>query len=105
MKQQRGGVLFYSCAPSDADLCEHLARALRPLVREARLSEWAENRLPPGTDIVRASQQGWGDATLILLLLSPDYLVSDTCYQEMEDALERQQRGEVRVVPILIRPC
>src|SRR5262249_3499530 len=49
--------------------------------------------------------QGWEDATLILLLLSPDYLATDTCYQEMLDALERQQRGEVRVLPILLRPC
>jgi len=54
---------------------------------------------------MQARQQGWEDATLILLLLSPDYLASDTCYQEMLNALERQQRGEVRVLPILLRPC
>jgi predicted negative regulator of RcsB-dependent stress response len=104
-QQQQGGVLFYSCAPPDSSLCEQLASVLYPLVREAHLSEWAEHRLPPGTDIVRARQQGWRDATLILLLLSPDYLASDTCYHEMLNALERQQRGEVRVLPILLRPC
>ena len=104
-QQQRGSVLFYSCAPSDSGLCEQLARSLRPLVREAHLSEWAAHQIPPGTDTAQARQQAWEDATLILLLLSSDYLDSDTCYQEMLDSLKRQQRGEVHVLPILLRPC
>ncbi len=91
--------------PPDDILCEQLVRALRPLVREAYLSEWAAHQIPLGTDTVQARQQGWENATLILLLLSPDYLASDACYQEMLNALERQQQGEVRVLPILLRPC
>jgi hypothetical protein len=44
-------------------------------------------------------------AHVILLLVSPDFLASDYCYEiEMARALERHERGEAVVVPIIIRP-
>lgn len=43
---------------------------------------------------------------LILLLVSPDFLASDYCYEvEMRRALERNNAGEASVVPIIIRDC
>src|SRR5258708_2213912 len=40
------------------------------------------------------------------LLISSDFLNSDYCYSiEMQRALERHQRGEARVIPIILRPC
>ena len=45
-------------------------------------------------------------ASIILLLVSPDFLASDYCYDiEMQRALERHKSGEARVVPIILRPC
>jgi hypothetical protein len=44
-------------------------------------------------------------AAIILLLISPDFLASDYCYSvEFQGALARQERGEARVIPILLRP-
>lgn len=43
---------------------------------------------------------------MILLLISPDFLASDYCYKiEMQRALERQQAGQARVIPLILRPC
>jgi hypothetical protein len=45
------------------------------------------------------------DASIILLLVSPDFLASDYCYSmEMQWALERHHTGESHVIPILLRP-
>lgn len=44
-------------------------------------------------------------ADLILLLVSPDFLASDYCYDvELQRALERHIAGEARVIPIIVRP-
>jgi hypothetical protein len=43
---------------------------------------------------------------VILLLVSPDFITSDYCYErEMKRALERHQRGNARVIPVILRPC
>src|SRR5205807_4452936 len=45
-------------------------------------------------------------ASVILLLVSADFLASDYCYSiEMKRALERQEAGEAQVIPILVRPA
>ena len=45
------------------------------------------------------------EANIILLLVSPDFMNSDYCYgKEMQRALERDQQGEVHVIPIILRP-
>jgi hypothetical protein len=40
------------------------------------------------------------------LLISEDFLASDYCYDvEMTRAMERRDRGEARVIPIILREC
>ena len=42
----------------------------------------------------------------MLLLISPDFIYSDYCYErEMKRALERHEKGETRVIPVILRPC
>lgn len=43
-------------------------------------------------------------AQIILLLVSADFITSDSCYStEMQRAMERHQSKEARVIPILVR--
>src|SRR5262249_856928 len=43
---------------------------------------------------------------LVLLLVSADFMASDYCHTvEVKRALERHEKGEARVVPVLLRPC
>ena len=104
-RQQRRIVLFYSCDPSDNILQEKLSRFLRPLVREVNVEEWSDQQIPAGTDIAQTRKLALESATHILLLLSSHYLASEIYYREMISALERQKCGNVRVIPILLRPC
>ncbi|WP_369405764.1 toll/interleukin-1 receptor domain-containing protein [Sphingomonas asaccharolytica] len=43
---------------------------------------------------------------IILLLVSPDFLASDYCYErEMQRALARHETGTAVVIPVILRPC
>jgi hypothetical protein len=46
------------------------------------------------------------EAQIVLLLISPDFLASAYCYDiETKRAVERHDRGEARVIPVILRPC
>jgi internalin A len=43
-------------------------------------------------------------ADIILLLVSADFIASDYCYEkELTRALERHEKGEALVIPVLVR--
>ena len=55
--------------------------------------------LPPGTDLASAVAAALNRATLILLLISPDYLSSDDCFEvELSYAMQRHQAGTAREI-------
>ena len=46
------------------------------------------------------------DSDIILLLISSDFLASNYCYDiEIKKAIERHEKGEAKVIPIIVRPC
>lgn len=97
-------VLSYS--HKDESLRDELDAHLAVLRRLNIVETWHDRKLIPG--------QGWDQriremiyaADVILLLLSSDFFNSDYCYdEEMRIALERHERGEAVLVPVLARPC
>jgi hypothetical protein len=46
------------------------------------------------------------EAYVILLLISSSFIASDYCWDiETKRAIERHDRGEAKVIPIILRPC
>jgi hypothetical protein len=75
------------------------------LKRQGLISLWHDRLIAPGTDWAKTIDTHLETASVILLLVSADFLASDYCYGvEMQRALERHAAGEARVVPILVRP-
>lgn len=98
--------LFYSYAHEDEDLRDELAKHLKLLERQGILSSWHDRAIEPGQDWNREISQQLLAAKIILLLVSADFLASDYIWgHELKVAFERHQKGEARVVPILLRPC
>src|SRR5713101_5117270 len=96
--------LFLSYAHEDELLLRKLETHLSLLKRQGLISMWHDRLLQPGNDWAREIDSHLNQASVILLLISADFLVSDYCYGiEMKRALERQEAGEVRVIPILLR--
>src|SRR6266516_2356665 len=98
--------VFCSYAHEDEAWRQKLETHLSLLRRQGLVSLWHDRLIPPGTDWAHAIDTHLEAASVILLLVSADFLASDYCYStEMKRALERQEASEARVVPILFRPA
>lgn len=97
--------LFYSCAPSDEPLRHRLEAHLSSLRRQGLITEWHSGHLAAGAERHEEISRHLAHAELILLLLSADFLVSESCYSvELTQALTRHRSGAARLVPILLSP-
>ena len=98
--------LFFSYSHVDENLRDQLEIHLSSLRRQGLIDSWHDRRISAGEDFGQAIDQHIDTADVILLLVSPDFIASDYCYElEMKRAVERHQRGDARVIPVILRPC
>ena len=96
--------IFFCYAHEDETLLNKLKTHLRPLQRKGLIDVWYDRDIRAGTKWEEEIDKHLNEANIILLLVSPDFMDSDYCYgKEMHRALERDQRGEARVIPIILR--
>src|SRR6266852_2854464 len=97
--------VFYSYAHEDEAFRNKLEKHLSLLHRQGVIKPWHDRHIAPGTNWAQVIDEQVERASVILLLISADFLASDYCYGiEMKRALERHQANEARVIPILLRP-
>jgi tetratricopeptide (TPR) repeat protein len=97
--------IFCSYAHEDESWLRKLETHLSLLKRQGLISPWHDRLIVPGADWAKTIDAHLETASVILLLVSADFLASDYCYGiEMKRALERHEAGEARVLPILVRP-
>ncbi len=98
--------LLFSYSHADEDLRNKLEVHLAMLKREGIISAWHDRRITAGRELDPAINEHIETAGIILLLVSPEFLDSDYCYEiEMKRALERHDAREARVIPVILRPC
>jgi hypothetical protein len=98
--------IFFSYSHADEALRDRLEVHLALLKRQGVIETWHDRRIAPGEPIDRSIGARLDTAEVILLLVSPDFVASDYCYDvEMTRALERHERGEAVVIPVILRPC
>jgi hypothetical protein len=98
--------VFLSSLDEDEPLLRRLETHLSVLKREGVISTWSNRQIVAGTDRSWQIDQRLEQASLILLLVSADFLASDYCYErEMQRALQRHEAGQALLIPIIIRPC
>jgi TIR domain len=96
--------VFYSYAHEDEAFRNELEKHLSLLRRQELITAWHDRHILPGADWSQAIDEHLEGASVILLLISADFLASDYCYGiEMQRALERHNANEARVIPILLR--
>ena len=97
--------LFYCYARKDKALRDEIDVHLASLHRSGLVTSWHDAMIVPGMDWEHEIDTQLDAASIILLLVSPDFLHSDYCYgREMQRAIDRHNRGESHVIPILLRP-
>lgn len=98
--------VFISYSKKDIAYKGELETHLTALRREGLISSWSDCELLPGEDWDIRIKRELQEAHIILLLVSSDYLATDYIWTvELEQALIRHEKGEVDVVPIILRPC
>lgn len=98
--------IFFSYSHKDEALRDRLEVALTTMKRQGLIETWHDRRLRAGDDFDTGVRAELERADVILLLVPPDFIASDYCHDvEMTRAMERHERGEARVIPVILRPC
>lgn len=98
--------VFFSYCHADEALRDQLERQLKILQRQGLIETWHDRRIEAGQEFAGEIDAHIETDEIILLLVSPDFLNSDYCYEvEMVRALERHEAGEAIVIPVILRDC
>ncbi|UCF94036.1 MAG: toll/interleukin-1 receptor domain-containing protein [Desulfobacterales bacterium] len=98
--------VFISYSHKDEELREELENHLKALQRQAVIKAWHDREISAGSEWEEQIRSNIQRAQIILLLVSPDFLASDYCWNiEVTHALERYRNKEAAVVPVILRPC
>jgi hypothetical protein len=98
--------VFFSYSHRDEALRDQIETQLALLKRQGLIEIQYDRQIGAGEDIGRATSQFLDSADIVLLLVSPDFLASNYCFDiEMARSMERQRTGDVTVLPVILRPC
>ena len=98
--------IFCSYAHEDEEHLNDLQDWLRGLQRQGLIEWWHDRGISPGWEWEEAIDKNLRTADIILLLVTPDFMASDYVFEkEIGRAIERHERGEARVIPIIVRPA
>lgn len=101
-----GARIFISYSHADEALRNELEVHLSMLKRQGLVDVWHDRRLVAGDHLDWTISRELDEADVILLLVSPNFLASDYCYQiEKGRALERHREGTARLISVILRPC
>ena len=95
--------VFFSYAHKDEKWRKELEKHLSLLKRQGLIAGWNDREIGAGKEWKQEIDTHLKTAHIILLLISPDFMVSDFCYGiEMKRAMKRHNAGEARVIPIIL---
>jgi tetratricopeptide (TPR) repeat protein len=98
--------VFFSYSHKDEKLLGKLRDHLSNLKRLGVIADWYDRKIGAGKEWENAIDEHLDSASVILLLISSNFMASDYCNDiEVRRAMERHEAGEARVIPVLLRPC
>jgi hypothetical protein len=96
--------IFFSYAHTDEKLRKKLEEHLSILKWEGSIVEWHDREIVAGQEWSGKISTHINTAQIILMLVSPAFFHSDYCYGVgMKQAIERHERGEAKVIPVILR--
>ena len=96
--------IFFSYSHKDDVFKDELEKQLSPLKWRGIITNWTDRVIMAGQEWAEEISTHLDTAQIILLLVSPDFMASRYCYSvEMKRAVERHERGETCVIPVILR--
>lgn len=101
---QRSCRIFISYSHKDETFKDELVGHLKVLQQIGLVEVWHDRRIDPGGDWAGEIDDALIEADITLFLISSDFLSSRYCNEvEVRTAFDRHERGEVAIVPVIIR--
>ena len=97
--------VFCAYAHEDLPYIEAFRSHLRLLEREGVISCWYDGLIGAGQQWRREIKTHLNNANIILLFISSDFMASDFCMETELIALQRSDRKEALVIPVIVRQC
>lgn len=98
--------IFISYSHEDETFKDELVKMLAGLQRQGIVDTWQDGRIEAGDEWNKSIQDAMNDCDLALLLVSADYLASNFIQKaEQPTLLQRREEMQLRVIPIIVRPC
>lgn len=96
--------VFLSYSHKDESLRNELETHLKLMQHLRLIATWHDRLIEAGDEWKNKIDENLELAEIILLLVSADFIASDYCVEkEMKRALERDEKGEARVIPVIVR--
>ncbi len=99
-------LVYFLAAPQEEDECRAIRKHLTPAIRNSKIPIEIDSDydIPPGVDIAAYKQKLY-EADIVLALISSDYISDDETYKRTQKVIERYNKNETILVPILVRNC
>ncbi|KYF63643.1 hypothetical protein BE11_35445 [Sorangium cellulosum] len=99
-------VVFIASSEKDACWRERLISQLQIHVHQGTLEIWDERRVMPGDELRQRIREAMDAASVLVLLITADFLCSWLFQEEILVRLAERRHGEPPLVfPLLVRPC
>jgi predicted ATPase len=98
--------VYISYSSKDEAWLGRVLAHLDVLVSSGHIEAWSDRNIAAGSDWYEEIRQALESASLAILLISPSFLTSDFILNaELPALLRRQQRGQLRIIPLILKPC
>jgi len=106
MRRPRPPTVFVSYSHHDEALKDRLVKHLEVLAYEGALDVWDDRRIAAGDEWRPDIEAAIERAAVAVLIVSPDFLTSRFIREkELTRILERRSQQQLRVLPLIARPC
>ena len=102
--QRRDIQVYFLAAPEDQAVCQDIIKFLKPIIRSSPIPIGVSTdfNIPGGADIEKYKQRLF-EADIVLALISADFIDNDDVYNRNQKVIERYNRSETVMIPILVR--
>ncbi len=106
LKQSEKKAIFISYSHKDEKWKNHLMSHLSIFKQQKLLEVWEDRRINPGEDWAWEIRKALSRAKVAVLLISANFLDSNSIlHEEVPALLEKRRKEGLEVIPIIVKPC
>jgi hypothetical protein len=105
MKQNDKLKLFISYSHLDEEHIKEFIKHIAPLKNNGLIETWYDRKIIAGQDFQDNIDNNLGNADIVCLFISANFLSSDACMKEKNNALELKKKKGIAVVSVILSKC